>query len=226
MILIAAAFASIIATAKTETRYIYTEASELTLVNRLFPDTPNPYVRIDTVRFKGFTKGENNQVRMSTGIAVAFTTDARSISILTEYGNVIGHPNDTNGISARGYDLYIRKDGEWLYAASKAPGDKHMGEPMELISNLDGTEHECLLYLPLNCEEYSVKIGVPTDASLNAMLNPFRHLPSCDRNPRWKEPDVTTSEGTILHRFHRMFFQSFEPHHRFSNIPRYSLYQP
>lgn len=175
MILIAAAFASIIATAKTETRYIYTEASELTLVNRLFPDTPNPYVRIDTVRFKGFTKGENNQVRMSTGIAVAFTTDARSISILTEYGNVIGHPNDTNGISARGYDLYIRKDGEWLYAASKAPGDKHMGEPMELISNLDGTEHECLLYLPLNCEEYSVKIGVPTDASLNAMLNPFRH---------------------------------------------------
>ena len=37
----------------------YTEASELTLTGKLFTDTPNPYHRLDTVRYKGFTKGEN-----------------------------------------------------------------------------------------------------------------------------------------------------------------------
>ena len=55
--------------------YSYTEASDLTLVGKLMPDTPNPYHRVDTVRFKGFTPGENAQVRMSSGIAVAFRTD-------------------------------------------------------------------------------------------------------------------------------------------------------
>ena len=50
----------------------YTEASELTLVGKLFPDTPNPYHRVDTAKYKGFTKGENRQVRESSGIAVAF----------------------------------------------------------------------------------------------------------------------------------------------------------
>ena len=39
---------------------VYTEASDLTLVGKLMA-TPNPYHRVDTVAFKGFTKGENSQ---------------------------------------------------------------------------------------------------------------------------------------------------------------------
>ena len=34
---------------------VWTEASDLTLIGKLFPDTPNPYHRIDTVKYKGFT---------------------------------------------------------------------------------------------------------------------------------------------------------------------------
>ena len=59
--------------------YVYTEASSLTLTGKLFPDTPNPYHRVDTVKYKGFTKAENRQVRESSGIAVAFRTDSPSI---------------------------------------------------------------------------------------------------------------------------------------------------
>ena len=33
--------------------YMYAEASELTLTGKVFPDTPNPYHRIDTARFQG-----------------------------------------------------------------------------------------------------------------------------------------------------------------------------
>ena len=152
-------------------QYVYTEASELTLTGKLM-DTPNPYHRVDTVKFKGFTRSENVQVRNSAGIAVAFRTNSKDISVLTEYGDV-GYPNNTGGFSARGYDLYIRKDGRWIWAGAGVSGD--LKKPFNVISNMDGTMKECLLYLPILSEEYSVKIGVNEGAVLEAIPNPFRY---------------------------------------------------
>lgn len=151
--------------------FVYTEANDLTLTGKLM-DTPNPYHRVDTVRFKGFTKSENNQVRNSAGIAVAFRTDSKTISVLTDYGEV-GWPNNTSGFSARGYDLYIRQDGRWIWAGAGVPGD--LDKPFNIISNMDGTMKECLMYLPLLSEEYSIKIGVDPGAVLVPLDNPFRH---------------------------------------------------
>ncbi|MBO6248829.1 MAG: SGNH/GDSL hydrolase family protein [Bacteroidales bacterium] len=150
---------------------VYSEASELTLTGKLM-DTPNPYHRVDTIRFKGFTKSENNQVRNSAGIAVAFRTDSKTISVLTDYGEM-GWPNNTSGFSARGYDLYIRRDGRWIWAGAGVPSDP--GKPFNIISNMDGTMKECLMYLPLLSEEHSVKIGVEPGAVLVPLDNPFRH---------------------------------------------------
>ena len=67
-------------------KYYFTEASELNLIGKIIKDTPNPYHRVDTVKYKGFTKGENNQVRSSAGLAVLFKTNSSVISVLTEYG--------------------------------------------------------------------------------------------------------------------------------------------
>jgi len=151
----------------------YTEASDLTLVGKLFPDTPNPYHRVDTVKYKGFTKSENRQVRESAGIAVAFRTNSKVIRIKTRFGEM-ENPSNTMGISASGYDLYIRdKDGQWLWAADGPRNRRY--EEVNLASALDGTLHECLLYLPLLSEEYSVQIGVEKGAVLEALENPFRH---------------------------------------------------
>ena len=152
--------------------YRYTEASDLTLVGKLFPGTPNPYHRIDTVVYKGFTKAENRQVRESAGIAVAFRTDSKAIHIKTRFGEM-ENPSNSMGISASGYDLYIRKDGEWLWAASTPRNRRY--DDVKLISGMDGSMHECLLYLPLFSEEYSILIGVDKDATLEAMEIPFRH---------------------------------------------------
>ncbi|MBR4756629.1 MAG: SGNH/GDSL hydrolase family protein [Bacteroidales bacterium] len=159
-------------------QYVYTEASSLTLTGKLM-DTPNPYHRVDTVKFKGFTPGENTQVRQSSGIAVAFRTNSPSISIITEYGEV-SFPSNTGGFSARGYDLYIKKDGRWIWAGAKVasgrnPGEPSLGKPITLVDNLDGTMKECLMYLPLFSEEYSIKIGVETGSVLEALPNPFRY---------------------------------------------------
>ncbi|MBQ5983413.1 MAG: SGNH/GDSL hydrolase family protein [Bacteroidales bacterium] len=153
---------------------VYTEASSLTLTGKLFPDTPNPYHRVDTVRFKGFTTGENLQVRESSGLAVAFRTNSTFIRVKTEYGT-IQYPMNTNGIAAKGYDLYIRKDGKWLFAAAGAKGNGNEDQELDLIKNLDGQMHECLMYLPLYSEVRSVKIGTSTGSVIEAIPNPFRH---------------------------------------------------
>ena len=154
--------------------FVYTEASDLTLTGKLCTDTPNPYHRVDTVKYKGFTPGENLQVRMSSGIAVAFKTNSSAISIKTIFGKP-GFPNNTNGYSGRGYDLYIRQNGEWIYAESGLPSDSTPEKPFTLISHMDKSMKECLLYLPLYSEVNSVQIGVDKDATLEAMENPFRH---------------------------------------------------
>ena len=55
--------------------YTFTEASDLNLIGKII-DTPNPYHRVDTVKYKGFTKGENSQVRSSAGLAVLYPSEA------------------------------------------------------------------------------------------------------------------------------------------------------
>ena len=150
----------------------YVEASELTLTGKLFPDTPNPYHRLDTVRFKGFTKAENRQVRESAGIAVAFRTNSKLISVRTVFGQM-EDPTNTMGISASGYDLYIRENGHWVWAGSGPRGRRY--RLFNVVEEMDGSMHECLLYLPLLSEVLSLKIGVEADAVLEAIPNPFRH---------------------------------------------------
>lgn len=153
----------------------FTEASELTLVGKIFPDTPNPYHRVDTVKFKGFTASENLQVRESSGIAVAFKTNSSVISVRSEFG-FISNTSNTCDFAQRGYDLYIKRDGKWLWAAAGcAPAGKDNGTDCILINNMDFSDKECLLYLPLFSEPYSVKIGVESDALIEKCENPFRY---------------------------------------------------
>ena len=124
--------------------YRFIEASDLNLIGKLFPDTPNPYHRVDTVKFKGFTASENNQVRCASGLAVVFRTNSSTITVKTEYGPAYNAVN-TMPIAYRGYDLYIKKEGEWLWAAAGATKPEKSGDNLVLIKNMDNSEKECLL---------------------------------------------------------------------------------
>ena len=169
---LAALFLPVLSSAQTGVRY--TEAADLTLVGNLFPDTPNPYHRLDTAKYKGFAPEDLTVIVQSSGLSVAFRTDSRRIVVATKYG-FRRFGNFSPGVSLRGYDLYIKKDGKWLYAANGVTPDDEPDKPYTLISGMDGTMHECLLYLPLYSEEYSVKIGVDEGSVLEASPNPFRH---------------------------------------------------
>lgn len=155
-------------------KYTFTDASDLTLVGKIHKNTPNPYHRVDTVKYKGFTKQENLQVRMSSGIAVAFTTNSSTISVKTVYLTP-GYPTNGNGIAGRGYDLYIKKDGKWLYAASGVQSDKRREENYVLIKDMPVGEKECLMYLPLYSEVGEVKVGIEEGAHIEGMKEPFRY---------------------------------------------------
>lgn len=150
----------------------FVDATELNLIGKALP-TPHPYHRIDTVAYKGFTKGENQQVRCSAGLALVFKTNSTRIDLLPEYAPFVYGGSSTPRVASEGFDLYIRKDGEWLYAASRAP--KKRGEAYTMISRMDSSEKECLLYLPNYSELTSLRIGVDAGASLVPMENPFRH---------------------------------------------------
>ena len=123
---------------------VYTEASDLTLIGKII-DTPNPYHRVDTVRYKGFTKAENQQVRSSAGLAVLFRTDSPSITVKAE-GDFSYQANNTMRLAS-----------------------------MDLIKNMAPGVKECLLYLPIYSELTSVKIGVEEGRMLEPMESPFRH---------------------------------------------------
>ena len=166
---------AILAASAQDKEYVYTEATGLTMVGRLMEMNPeSPYSRIDTVKYKGFTSYENFLVRMSTGLACAFRTNSRSISIITQYGQMVT-PVNTGHISARGYDLYIREDGKWHWAASGAQAADKLDKPLTLITAMDGTVHDCLLYFPTYSEVHSVRVGVEKGSTLEALENPFRH---------------------------------------------------
>lgn len=155
-----------------KTDFSFTEASDLTLIGKIM-DTPNPYHRVDTCVYKGFTKNENRQVRCSAGLAVLFSTDSPIISVKTEYGYQAQH-STTMTLADRGYDLYIKKDGRWLWAAAKVHG-KNNRSNVTLINNMDGTMKDCMLYLPIYSEEYSVKVGIKDGCTIKALESPFRH---------------------------------------------------
>ena len=63
--IVALAFASAMLSAQTPKNVVYefTEASDLNLIGKIHKDTPNPYHRVDTLKYKDFTGGENRQVR-------------------------------------------------------------------------------------------------------------------------------------------------------------------
>ena len=154
-------------------KHSFREASELTVIGKLF-DTPVPYARVDTVRHKGWTKTQNFQVRCASGIAIVFRTNSSSIVLKPEYGQLY-HGVTTNVLAHRGFDLYIKDNGQWLWAAAASPAEGKEKEPFTLAANLDGQMHECLMYLPLYSELRGLQIGVDEGCVLEAIPTPFRH---------------------------------------------------
>ncbi len=129
--------------------------------------TVNPFDRFNTDDYPAVyedAKSLITQARSSAGYFVAFRTDTRNIKAKIEYRN----PEHREGC-----DLYIKKDGRWLYAGSQTSCKN--GKVVDLVKYMDGTEHECIVYFPLQKPIKSIKIIIDDNASITPMDCPFRH---------------------------------------------------
>lgn len=151
----------------------YVDATDLTLIGKAAP-TPHPYHRADTTLYSALTKGENGLIRYPAGLAVVFKTNSTAITIKTEYISIRNSLNMTY-IANAGYALYIKRDGRWLFADAKAHNENNGSVPLKLISTMDSSDKECMLYLPLQSEIGKIEIGVDDNATIEPIDNPFRH---------------------------------------------------
>ena len=154
----------------------FRDARELTITGKVFPDTPNPYERMDFSITDGWEHKDSTLLEMSSGIIVAFKTDSPSIWVKPVFRSLTGSRN--SGWACRGFDLYIKKDGKWLWAGVcnyRFETETENGKERSLVQHMDHSMKECIMYLPIESKLTSLEIGVEKGSRLEKGDEPFRH---------------------------------------------------
>ncbi|MBO5311927.1 MAG: SGNH/GDSL hydrolase family protein [Bacteroidales bacterium] len=154
----------------------YVDASTLTVIGKPLPTT-KAFTRIDTSVYK-FNDGTiDRYASYSTGLAVLFSTDSRTIRARW----ITGEDNSGSNMAAigqKGLDLYIMKDAKWVFAGVGTPDmdtppyDSHEST---IVADMAEGQKQCLLYLPLFDKVENLQIGIDSDAQITSLDNPFRH---------------------------------------------------
>ena len=118
----------------------YADAANLTIVNKAQPGG-SAFQRIEVARYPELTPTVTRYYRYSTGLAVAFRTDSRNIRARWTTVNQLPGANSTL-IAQRGLDLYIRRDGKWVFAGVGVPSKSGTQHEAPVVEHMD----TCLLY--------------------------------------------------------------------------------
>ena len=151
-------------------------AADFTIIGKPIP-TSKPFTRIDGSVYKFNDKTIDRYAGYSTGLAIFFETDSPIIKARWITGDDNSGANMA-AIGQKGLDLYIMKDGKWVFAGvgtpdmKKPPFRKH--ESTIVSDRSDGIK-QCLLYLPLFDRVKSLEIGIEEGTFVQAIENPFRH---------------------------------------------------
>lgn len=150
----------------------YTDALSLTIVGK-YAETRHPWDRLDPR--EGMTTGEKGQSRQSAGLAVAFRTNSKSIGVRVIWRKKASDGGNQGAIAARGFDLYIKKDGTWLWAGNGYPKNTpDTPLEIEIIKDCGNGEKQCLLYLPLSSEIENLDIVTAEGSWIEAAPQPFK----------------------------------------------------
>ena len=180
--LICAAMVVSVSAQKKAPKIDFVDATQLTLVGKLC-ETTNPYHRVEVEKYPEFNKTEARLLQMSSGLAIAFSTNATAIYVKAEFGDVIQWSQYAPIATTSGFNLFIKNaEGEWTWAASKAhktiPNAKNhdkTSKPLPVVTGLSRELKECIIYLPLYSELDGLEIGVNKGATIEALPMPFRH---------------------------------------------------
>ena len=152
----------------------YVDATTLTVLGKALP-TDKDYNRIDTNKY---TVPSDCVVYSgySTGLHIVFKTNSKTIAARWTTSDRIPGTNMTPN-TQKGLDLYIMRDGEWVFAGVGSPKisgnrDTHEGT---IVTNMAEGEKLCLLYLPIFDSVGKLEIGIEEGSNIAAAENPFRH---------------------------------------------------
>jgi lysophospholipase L1-like esterase len=154
----------------------YFDASRFQLMGKGFADTENLYERLPA-SLKGVTREAVwNLSKNSSGLAVRFRTNSRTIAVKWEVtnNNVMNHFAPT-GI--KGLDLYALEKDKWQYVNTARPSGKF--STATIISHMTNAEREFILYLPLYDGLSQLEIGIEPGAFIGDPLidSPQRNKP-------------------------------------------------
>ena len=149
-----------------------TDARDLRVINRGWPDGQHPYRRLPDFLQDSIRPNLGEQAKSSAGVAVRFATNSSRIGARYQllYDGHMNHMADT-GI--KGADLYIFEgDSVWRHVNTVRPYLQDAENKIvdaDIISNLDTTKMtEYMIYFPLydGVEKFEVKVD--PEARLNA----------------------------------------------------------
>lgn len=155
---------------------VYVDAATLGVYGKAGEVPGHPYSRLDPEKY-GVKGSLATKCLQSTGVFVVFNTDSESLSLRWETSPLRVVGANTGANAQKGLDLYIKRDGRWVFAAVGTPdmaGDCVHHE-RKVISSMPEGNKECLLYLPLFDSVESLEIGVDPGSSITASPNPFAH---------------------------------------------------
>lgn len=148
---------------------VFTDAASLELIGQAFP--LKSYHRIDTTSYPDFPAAVKQLLTNSAGLVISFKT--RSPRIAAKW--CVTNRRQSNNITPivnKGLDLYIKREGKWVFAGVGRPSN--VCSEYIMVENMDNSEKECLLYLPLYDEVKSLQIGVDSGYQVVRGINPFK----------------------------------------------------
>lgn len=158
-----------------QTRYY--NSADLNVIGKAIP-TSKDFTRIDTSAYRFNDKVIDEFACHSTGLAVLFATDSPFIKAKWQTSPANASENMT-AIAQKGLDLYIRQDGEWVFAGVGRPqmdkGPEYACHEGTIVKSMAPGRKECLLYLPLYDRLDSLFIGVEDGSYMEPLENPFKY---------------------------------------------------
>lgn len=147
----------------------YVDASALTIINRAQPDCP-VLQRLDVDKYPDLTETVRYFYSFPTGMAVRFRTNSTGITAKWETDGGM-RSNNLTPTAENGLDLYIKRDGKWIFAGVGRPKFNGTEHSHKIVAGMDTTTKECMLYLPLGAVLKNLEIGVDEGSTIEASVD-------------------------------------------------------
>ena len=156
----------------------YQSADTFPLYGKISEQTETRYERLPAVlqtvsRPAVWSLGKN-----TAGLFLRFRTNSTTIGLKWSlYENRIMSHMTPTGI--KGFDLYCLENGTWYFVNSAQPAANAISNTTTVITNMDGSEKEMMLYFPLYDGVTALQIGIDSAAFIAppALPVPVREQP-------------------------------------------------